>query len=81
MDVKKAGMRLSVNADLLTWFGVHGNLILGLRHPENRGPSTRFVKTFARELGRRLVEEGLLTPAELADIEKDIPPDPKPVPT
>lgn len=70
MDITKAKIDLPVHAELWVWMAVHGNLCLALRHPSNRGPSTRAVETFVRALGARLVEEGLLTEDELRDAEK-----------
>jgi len=59
-----------VNAPMLTWLAVHGNLCLALRHSENRGPSRPHVEQFVKQLGRWLVVLGAITQRELEAAEK-----------
>ena|ERR1043166_9664623 len=60
----------SIETNGLTWMAIHGTLCLGLRHPAYIGPSRFLVKNFAEELGRKLVEWGTLTEAELTLVNK-----------
>lgn len=57
--------RKTVEADLLTWMAIHGNLSLALRHPQNKGPSRAYVARFVKRLGQWLVEQGVVTQEEL----------------
>lgn len=57
--------RKTVEADLLTWMAIHGNLSLALRHPQNKGPSRAYVAAFVKSLGQWLVEQNVLTQEEL----------------
>jgi len=66
VNLDMATERATVEAELITWMAVHGNILLALRHPRNDGPSGRLVSDFAQKLGRMLVDGGLLTEAELA---------------
>jgi len=59
-----------VTANLLTWLTVHGNLCLALRHPQNQGPSRRFVVDFVKQLGELLVAWGVITDEERAAAER-----------
>lgn len=54
-----------VDAPLLTWLAIHGNLCLALRHPANRGGSRKLVVDFVRALGAKLVERRVLTQDQL----------------
>ena len=60
----------SVETNGLTWMAVHGAICLGLRHPGYRGPSRALILNFALELGRRLVDAGVLTAEELVLVER-----------
>jgi hypothetical protein len=59
-----------VEANLLTWTAVHGNLCLALRNPSNRGASRQIVIDFVRELGAYLLERGALDKATLERAER-----------
>ena len=59
-----------VETNGLTWMAVHGAICLGCRHPAYLGPSRTLVIAFVRELGKRLVEAGVLTEAELQEVER-----------
>lgn len=59
-----------VIASGITWMAIHGNLCLALRHPSNTGPSRLLVKEFLNQLGQHLVGVGVLTPAELAEVQR-----------
>jgi len=61
---------MMINASLLTWITVHGNMCLGLRHPQNRGPSRAYAVAFVRQLGQELVKAGAITEQELKEAEK-----------
>lgn len=65
MNAEMAPKLCTVEADLLTWMAVHGNLLLALRHPQNCGPAGQLVADFAKKLGEMLVEGGIITQAEL----------------
>jgi len=54
-----------VEANLLTWLTVHGNLCLALRHPQNRGESRRYAVAFVKVLGRMLVDLDVITEEQL----------------
>jgi hypothetical protein len=64
-DISKARIEVAVGADLLTWMAVHGNLLLALRHPGNGGAVAAVMRDFVNGLGRMLVDQGILTQAEL----------------
>jgi len=61
---------VSVTTNLLTWLAIHGNLCLALRHPANKGPSRPLVVNFTKQLGKKLVEWGVLTHQQLKSAEK-----------
>jgi hypothetical protein len=60
----------SIETSGLTWMAVHGVICLGLRHPGYVGPSRAIVLSFVRELGRELLDHGVLTSEELALVER-----------
>ena len=60
----------SMEANFLTWLGIHGNLCLALRHPQNVGVSRTYIVAFVKRLGRKLVEWGVITEELLRDIER-----------
>jgi hypothetical protein len=68
----RPGLRMEIPAIAtgLTWMAVHGNLCLALRHPANSGPSRKLIENFVRQLGENLVENGVLTAAELAEVQR-----------
>lgn len=57
--------KTKVEATLLDWMTVHGNLCLALRHPQNSGPSRATVVKMIHVLGKLLVDKGMLTQEEL----------------
>lgn len=59
---------VTLELNVLTVMAIHGNLCLALRHPANRGPSTRLVAAVVHQLGELLVARGALTAAELAEV-------------
>jgi len=59
-----------VTAPGLVWMAIHGNLCLALRHPSNLGSSRALMEQFVRALGENLVENGVLTPDELAQAQR-----------
>lgn len=68
--LKQLGTVKSMKADLVTWLGIHGNLCLALRHPQNKGPSRAFLVAFVKRLGWNLVEWGAITEEELRHAEQ-----------
>lgn len=50
-----------VQASVLTWVAIIGNLQLALRHPGNAGASSNSVRHFAKALLLKLCNEGLIT--------------------
>ena len=54
----------------LVWLGVHGNLCLALRHPQNRGASRSIMIDFVKRLGRLLVIYGVVSEEELKRAER-----------
>ena len=58
----------SIETSGLVWMALHGTLCLGLRHPKYVGASRQLVVEFVNELGRQLVEWGVLTSEELASV-------------
>jgi len=59
-----------VTANYLTWLAVHGNLCLALRHPQNRGPSRKYIVNFVKGLGKMLVAAGVITQRQLKEAER-----------
>ncbi len=49
---------------------MHGALCLALRHPQFTGASRYLVVSITKQLGKYLVDEGLLTPQQLAQAQK-----------
>ena len=58
---EKLRMQIHVIAPAIVWIGVIGNINLGLRHPQNTGPSRKMVENFARELIGKLLTEKVFT--------------------
>ena len=65
MDPSKALNRVSIEASLLDWMTIHGNLCLALRHPQNTGDSRAVLIAMVHRIGKMLVKGGMLTQAEL----------------
>lgn len=42
-----------------------GNIILALRHPENKGPSVVYTRNIARRMAERLIEDGIILPPDV----------------
>lgn len=49
---------------------MHGALCLALRHPQFIGPSRQLVVNITKQLGKYLVDEGLLTPEQLQEAQQ-----------
>lgn len=64
MNPQRLTERVSVEASLLEWMGVQGNIALGLRHPNNVGHSREMMEQFAMRLVGLLIERGVLTREE-----------------
>lgn len=65
MDVSKATKKVTVEASLLAWLAVHGNLCLALRHPENKDSSRAMIVEMVETLRELIVAGGLLTKEEM----------------
>ena len=61
---------VAIESNLVTWLGIHGNLCLALRHPQNVGESRAYIVAFVKRLGRKLVEWGVITEEQLRHIER-----------
>jgi hypothetical protein len=68
---RNARLSIEIETELLVWLAVHGNLVLALRHPDNRGPSRALVKRFAAHLLEILVAHELLSQEEAAAVEQE----------
>jgi hypothetical protein len=62
---------IPIVAEGWVWMAILGNVQLGLRHPENRGPSARVAKRFCDAVLEKLKEENILTADEAAKIYRD----------
>lgn len=52
----------------ISWIGLmamHGALCLALRHPQFKGQSRQLVVSATKQLGKYLVDNGILTPEQL----------------
>jgi hypothetical protein len=56
---------LAVELPLYVWLGVHGNLLLALRHPENDGKSRTMVDDVVALLEGAFLDAGLLTEVQV----------------
>jgi len=57
----------------ISWIGLlamHGALCLALRHPQFKGPSRQLVASSVKQMGKYLVDNGILTPEQLAEAEQ-----------
>ena len=53
---------ITIRSNGITWTAIHGNLLLALRHPDNRGASRKLIISFVWKLGEILEQEGVVTP-------------------
>ena len=65
METTNALKHVTVDATLLDWMAVHGNLCLALRHPQNQGESRALVVGMIHKLGTLLVTYEILTAEEM----------------
>lgn len=56
-DKETWGRVLPVRGTLFSWFCILGNLQLSLRHPDNIGPSSAYVKAMAKTIAEALIDE------------------------
>ena len=49
---------------------LHGSLCLALRHPQFTGPSREIVINATKQIGKYLVDTGILTAQQLSEAEK-----------
>jgi hypothetical protein len=64
-------LKIAVIAESLTWMTVLGCIQLALRHPEYTWPSVLLARQFASQLADKLLEEGILSPEEVALMMRD----------
>lgn len=69
---------ITIKLNVITLMAVHGNLLLALRHPQNRGESRDLVIDFLKQIGEELVLLGAMAPEQLkmaykVESEKGIP--------
>jgi hypothetical protein len=65
MNLEMATEIRQLNAPLLTWLAVHGNLCLALRHPANLGKSRERMVGLIRTISVLLVDSGFMTQEEM----------------
>lgn len=65
LDPRALAALTKVEAPMLTWVTVHGNLCLALRHPENRGQSRQLCINMVRQLSEMIVAAGVMTQQEM----------------
>ena len=65
IDTEKLLEQASLSATLLEWMTVHGNICLGLRHPENQGPSRGYALAVRDRIADLLIARGVLTPDQI----------------
>lgn len=58
-------MEVTIKLNVITLMGVHGSLLLALRHPQNRGESRDLVIDFLKQIGEELVLLGAMAPEQL----------------
>lgn len=61
IPIEKLTLPIVVDASAITWLTVVGHIQLALRHPLNRGESTKFAKQFAEQVLLELERRGVLT--------------------
>jgi hypothetical protein len=49
---------IPVESEGIVWLSIIGALQLALRHPEFRGPSSKIVREFVRQMVKRFVDDG-----------------------
>ncbi len=58
-------IEVTIKLNVITLMGVHGNLLLALRHPQNHGESRNLVIDFLKQIGEELVLIGAMAPEQL----------------
>jgi hypothetical protein len=64
----KQHIHLSIS--YLDLMAMHGALCLALRHPQFTGPTRAMIVTAVKEIGKGLVNAGILTPEQLAETQR-----------
>jgi hypothetical protein len=62
---------VSFSAEGIIWMAILANIQLGLRHPQNNGPSARVAHDACMQILEKLKTEGILTADEAAQIYRD----------
>jgi hypothetical protein len=65
VDVTRLRDIRQVNAEMICWLTVHGNLCLALRHPSNVGESRRIAIRMLETISRLIVDAGVMTQEEI----------------
>lgn len=65
LDPRALIAMVSVEAPMLSWVTVHGNLCLALRHPSNRGQSRQICLNMVKQLSEMIVAGGIMTQEEM----------------
>jgi hypothetical protein len=68
MNIKKIDEIITIKVDALTLMAAHGNICLGLRHPQNNGFSRKLVEEFVSTIEKKLIECGLLNEEDIGEI-------------
>ena len=67
---KNATLKIPIVAEAMTWMAVLANVRLALRHPNNSGPCGVIGQEFADQLEDRLVQEGIYSAEEVAELKR-----------
>lgn len=70
MNPLKGGEIITMSFTAIQLMAIHGNVCLGLRHPQNRGISRAIVKSFILDAEKKLVECGLLNEDDIRKIHR-----------
>jgi len=62
---------VTIKLNIITLMGVHGNLLLALRHPLNTGESRDLIIDFCKQIGEELVLLGAMAPEQLKKAYKE----------
>lgn len=69
-DFLEMEVTIPLRISWISLLALHGALCLALRHPQFRGPSRGLVVNATQQIGKYLVDNGLLTPEQLAEAQQ-----------
>ena len=69
-DETKARVMIPVVAEAMVWMVVLANVRLALRHPDNHGDLGDYAQVFADRLEQALVDEGVYSPEDIAELRR-----------